>query len=97
MADNWKPIVWSTQIEQALKQNMVFANLCNRRHEKSAGTKTLGDTVKILGVARPTVSQITDYKATTGTPESPRISTGMDGPAESTGLPRSSMRARTLP
>ena len=71
MADNWKPIVWSTQIEQALKQNMVFANLCNRRHEKSAGSKTLGDTVKILGVARPTVSQITDYKASTGTPENP--------------------------
>ena len=69
MADNWKPIVWSVHIENALKRNMVFADLCNRRHEKPKGSLKIGDTVKILGVGRPTVTQITDPKATLGTPE----------------------------
>ena len=69
MADNFKPIVWSAHIETALKRKMVFTNLCNRRHEKSSGAAKLGETVKILGVGRPTVGQITDPKAALSTPE----------------------------
>jgi len=69
MAENFKPIVWSAHIERALKRNMVFEGLCNRRHESGSGIKKVGDTVKILGVGRPTVGQITDPKATLGTPE----------------------------
>lgn len=69
MAENWKPIVWSVHIESALKRNMVFADLCNRRHEKPKGSLKIGDTVKILGVGRPSVTQITDPKAVLGTPE----------------------------
>lgn len=67
MADNFAPIVWSTHIQTSLQREMVFANIVNRKFE--GDVKNVGEYIKILGVARPTVTQITDPNAQLSAPE----------------------------
>ena len=53
---NFIPSVWAEGIERQLEQLNVFAEDCNRKYE---GTITkMGESVKILGVGRPTVHRI---------------------------------------
>lgn len=67
MSENWKPIVWSESIQKSLKSRMVFSELVN---DKAQGAVTgLGDTIKILGVNRPTVTKITNPNAQLSAPE----------------------------
>jgi hypothetical protein len=61
---NFKPLVWSSHIQHELPKFTVFEPDCDYRFKGEAG---MGKTVKILGVARPTIG---DYTGTDiGTPE----------------------------
>lgn len=61
---NFKPTVWSKYIQHELKKFTVFEQDCNYMFKGEVG---LGKTVKILGVARPTIGSYTG--ASIGTPE----------------------------
>lgn len=67
MGDNFKPIVWSAGIEESLKQQMVFARITNRNAQGRIANA--GEYVKICGVARPTVTSVTDANAQLSSPE----------------------------
>ena len=58
--NNFKPIIWSKHINRELERALVFAEDCNREYEGEVSKA--GDTVRILGVGKPTV---TTYKGTT--------------------------------
>ena len=49
---NFKATVWSKQIQQALPLYSTLADDCNQQFKGEVG---LGKTVKILGVAEPTI------------------------------------------
>ena len=49
---NFKPLVWSKQIQLELDKLMVFKDICNTKFQGEVGR---GKDVKIIGVARPTV------------------------------------------
>ena len=53
---NFKPTIWSKQIQFDLAKFMVFKDLCNTKFEGEAGE---GKRVKIIGSARPKVSKYT--------------------------------------
>lgn len=50
---NFIPRVWAKEIQHELEKSLVFAEDCNRKYEGEV--KNLGDTVKILGVGKPTI------------------------------------------
>lgn len=52
---NFVPKIWAKAIERELERKMVFAEDCNRQYE--GDVKQMGDTVKILGVGKPTISK----------------------------------------
>jgi hypothetical protein len=61
---NFKPLIWSKHIQHELKKFTVFEGDCNYQF---SGEAAKGKTVKILGVARPTIGT---YAGTTiGSPE----------------------------
>lgn len=51
--NNYKPIIWSKHISRELERALVFAEDCNRQYEGEVSKA--GDTVRILGVGKPTV------------------------------------------
>jgi len=63
---NFIPTFWSEKIQRENERACVAAQLCNREFEGEINDK--GDTVKILGVTRPTVAPYTKG-VTTVTPE----------------------------
>ena len=50
---NFIPTVWNEGIMRELERLCVFAEDCNRKYE--GDVKQKGDTVKILGVGKPTI------------------------------------------
>ncbi len=50
---NFVPRVWAKKIQHELERKMVFAEDCNREYEGQV--TNIGDTVKILGVGKPTI------------------------------------------
>ena len=61
---NFKPTIWSKQIQNGLSKFTVFADDCDYKFSAEAGK---GKTVRILGVARPTIGDYTG--ANIGNPE----------------------------
>lgn len=59
---NFIPTVWAEQINRELERLCVFAEDCNRQYEGSVKAK--GDSVRILGVGRPTITETTDKDIT---------------------------------
>ena len=53
--NNFIPKIWSKAINRELERAMVFAEDCNRQYE--GDVKQMGDTVKILGVGKPTITK----------------------------------------
>lgn len=53
---NFQPMVWSVGINRELERLMVFAEDCNREYEGQVKNK--GESVKILGVGKPTIKTI---------------------------------------
>lgn len=54
--ENFIPTVWNESIERELERICVFAEDCNRKYEGSVKEK--GESVKILGVGKPTIKSI---------------------------------------
>lgn len=54
---NFIPTVWATAIERELERISVFKEICNTKYEGTV--KQQGDSVKILGVGKPTISTVT--------------------------------------
>lgn len=63
---NFKPQVWAAEIELELERLCVFAEDCNRDFE--GAVKDMGDSVKILGVGKPTITVITKGQRKTNLP-----------------------------
>ena len=63
---NFKPQVWSAEIELELERICVFAEDCNRDFE--GDVENMGDSVKILGVGKPTITVITKGQRKTSLP-----------------------------
>lgn len=55
--NNFKSQVWSNEIMTELAKKCIFADITNRQYEGEV--KAAGDSVRILGVARPTISPAT--------------------------------------
>lgn len=53
---NFIPTVWSEAIQRELERKRVYVEDCNRSFEGEIKTK--GDTVRILGVGKPTIKSI---------------------------------------
>lgn len=51
--NNYKPTYWATGIERNLEKALVFAEDCNRKYE--GVVKKQGDSVRVLGVGKPTI------------------------------------------
>ena len=49
---NFKPTIWSKQVQMDLAKLMVFREICNTKFQGEAGR---GKTVKIVGISKPTV------------------------------------------
>ena len=49
---NFKPTIWSKQVQMDLAKLMVFREICNTNFQGEAGR---GKTVKIVGISKPTV------------------------------------------
>ena len=56
MYNNFIPEVWVNAIQRDLERLHVFASDCNRQYEGEV--KQMGDSVKILGVGKPTITQL---------------------------------------
>lgn len=56
--ENFIPTVWAEGIERELERKCVYAEDCNRKYEGTV--KQAGDTVRILGVAAPTIYDTND-------------------------------------
>lgn len=54
---NFIPTFWSTAIQRDLERLCVFAEDCNRQYEGEV--KKLGDGVRLLGVGKPTIKDLT--------------------------------------
>ena len=52
---NFSPKIWAKQINRELERAMVFAEDCNRQYE--GDVRQMGDTVKVLGVGKPTITK----------------------------------------
>lgn len=64
--------VWAREINTELDKECVFAGLTNRKYEGLV--KNLGDSVRIKGVARPTIHTGTDKNPSLTSPEQPKTS-----------------------
>lgn len=64
---NFIPTIWAEAINRELERVCVFAEDCNRRYEGTISKK--GDSVRILGVGKPTITETTDKEITLGTAE----------------------------
>lgn len=64
---NFIPQVWASGIERELERLHVFAADTNRKYEGLVKEK--GDSVKILGVGKPTITSTTDKNITLDEPE----------------------------
>ncbi|WP_298731997.1 hypothetical protein [uncultured Subdoligranulum sp.] len=53
--NNFVPKIWAEQINRELERAMVFAEDCNRQYE--GDVRQMGDTVKVLGVGKPTITK----------------------------------------
>ncbi len=51
---NFIPTVWATAIERELNKKLVYGEDCNRKYE--GNVKKMGDSVRILGVGKPTIT-----------------------------------------
>lgn len=51
---NFIPTVWASAIQRDLAKSFVYAADCNREYE--GDVKKAGDSVRILGIARPTIT-----------------------------------------
>ena len=51
--ENFIPTLWAEGIERDLERLCVFTQFCNRKYEGKVAEK--GDTVRILGVGKPTI------------------------------------------
>lgn len=58
--EKFKPVVWATQFEKDLEKALVFYENCNHQYEGLA--KQPGDSVKILGIGKPSTRTHTDGK-----------------------------------
>lgn len=58
--NKFKPVVWATQFEKDLEKALVFYENCNHQYEGMA--KEPGDSIKILGVGKPSVRTHKDGK-----------------------------------
>lgn len=67
--DNFKAKIWSKAIDRELERAFVFADGTNQQY--SGEIKGLGDTVRILGVGKPTVTEhsLINGDITLSTPE----------------------------
>ena len=67
--DNFKAKIWSKAIDKELERAIVFADGTNQQY--SGEIKGLGDTVRILGVGKPTVTEhsLINGDITLSTPE----------------------------
>ena len=67
--ENFKAKIWSKAIDKELERAFVFADGTNQSY--SGEIKGLGDTVRILGVGKPTVSvhSLKDGDITLSAPE----------------------------
>jgi len=61
---NFKQTFWSKHIQHELEKRAILAEFCNKQF---TGEAKFGNSVKILGVGRPTVGSYTG--ASIGTPE----------------------------
>lgn len=52
---NFIPAVWAEAINRELERKLVFAEDCNREYEGTV--RKMGDTVNILGVGKPTITE----------------------------------------
>lgn len=59
---NFIPTVWEEAINRELEKDCVFVEDCNRKYEGSV--KQLGDSVRILGVGKPTIKHLSRAEAT---------------------------------
>ena len=64
---NFIPEVWSEAIDRELEKALVFAEGCNRQYD--GDVKKMGDTVRILGVGRPTIVTTQNREITLAEPE----------------------------
>ena len=64
---NFIPTVWAEAINRELEKALVYAEGCNRQYEGEV--KAMGDTVRILGVGKPTITTTTDKAITLSDPE----------------------------
>lgn len=62
MYQNFIPTVWNAEINRELDKSLVFAENTNRQYEGEV--KRMGDSVRILGVGKPTITRTTDKKIT---------------------------------
>lgn len=53
--NNFIPTVWAEAIERDLARKAVFAEDCNKKYE--GDVQKLGDSVRILGVGKPTITK----------------------------------------
>ena len=67
--DNFKAKIWSKAIDRELERAFVFADGTNQQY--SGEIKGLGDTVRILGIGKPTVTEhdLINGDITLSTPE----------------------------
>ena len=65
--ENFIPTVWAEAINRELEKALVYAEGCNRQYDGEV--KAMGDTVRILGVGRPTITTTTDKAITLSAPE----------------------------
>ena len=59
---NFIPTIWNEAINRELERSLVFAEDCNRQYE--GDVKNMGDTVRILGVGKPTITTTTNKSIT---------------------------------
>ena len=64
---NFIPTIWSEAINRELEKALVFAEGCNRQYE--GDVKKMGDTVRILGVGKPTITTTSNKEITLADPE----------------------------
>lgn len=61
---NFIPEIWANELERDLETKCVFAEDCNRKYEGKV--KQIGDSVRILGTASPTIFDTTNRKIVLG-------------------------------
>lgn len=64
---NFIPTIWSEAINRELEKALVYAEGCNRQYE--GDVKKMGDTVRILGVGKPTITTTENKEIVLSDPE----------------------------